>query len=68
MREPLQLLFDYMGTPIATLLLGADIDGGVRAVDLADHDERMRRLMRVYFGGGSFGLKRVASEARGGFK
>jgi methylated-DNA-[protein]-cysteine S-methyltransferase len=61
MREPLQLLFDELDTPIGTLFLAADIEGRLRAVDWSDHDGRMRHLMRLHYGKGGFELQRVAN-------
>lgn len=50
MREVLQLSIDRMETPIGELLIVADYDGNLRAVDWAEHEIRMRRLLRLHYG------------------
>ncbi len=59
MHEPLQLLFDEMDTPIGKLFIAADLNGRLRAVDWAEYDARMRRLLRLHYGPHGFVLKRV---------
>jgi methylated-DNA-[protein]-cysteine S-methyltransferase len=50
--EVLELLMDRMETPIGELLLVADGDGKLRALDWADYEERMLRLLRLHYGKG----------------
>jgi methylated-DNA-[protein]-cysteine S-methyltransferase len=57
MGEVLQLLVDGMETPIGELLIVADHDGNLRAVDWTDHETRMRRLLRLHYGEGGFRLE-----------
>jgi methylated-DNA-[protein]-cysteine S-methyltransferase len=46
MGDVLQLLMDRIDTPIGEMLVVADHDGNLRAVDWTDHEARMRRLLR----------------------
>jgi methylated-DNA-[protein]-cysteine S-methyltransferase len=54
MREVLQLLLDRMETPIGEMLLVADRDGNLRAVDWTDYEGRMMRILRLHYGDGGF--------------
>lgn len=54
MHEVLQLLLDRIETPIGEMLLVADGDGNLRAVDWTDHEDRMTRLLRLHYGNGGF--------------
>ena len=47
---PKRLLIDRLDTPIGTALIVTDELGVLRAFDWSDHDERLRRLMRRYYG------------------
>jgi methylated-DNA-[protein]-cysteine S-methyltransferase len=60
MCEPLQLLFDEMDTPIGKLVLAVDTEARLRVVDWADHDARMRRLLRLHYGEHGFVLRRAS--------
>jgi methylated-DNA-[protein]-cysteine S-methyltransferase len=53
----LQLLIDRIDTPIGELLLVADQDGQVRAIDWADHESRMLRLLGIHYGKNGFQLE-----------
>jgi len=55
--EILQLLFDRIETPIGEMLIVADCDGYLRAVDWTDHETRMRRLLRLHYGEDGFRLE-----------
>ncbi len=44
------LALDTFETPIGAMLIVADGDGAVRAVDWDDHQERMHRLLRLHTG------------------
>jgi methylated-DNA-[protein]-cysteine S-methyltransferase len=41
--EPLSLLIEQLDTPIGTMLIVADREGNLCAVDWADHETRMRQ-------------------------
>jgi methylated-DNA-[protein]-cysteine S-methyltransferase len=53
----MQLLLDRVETPIGVLLVVADQEGNLRAVDWADYEERMLRLLRRHYGKGGFELE-----------
>jgi methylated-DNA-[protein]-cysteine S-methyltransferase len=46
----LALLVDRVATPIGELLVVADRDGNLRAVDWTDHEAQMRRLLDRHYG------------------
>jgi methylated-DNA-[protein]-cysteine S-methyltransferase len=50
MASILQLSIDRVKTPIGVLLLVADKDGRLRALDWTDYEERMVRLLRLHYG------------------
>jgi methylated-DNA-[protein]-cysteine S-methyltransferase len=54
MAEALQLLINRMQTPIGELLVVADRDGNLRAVDWTDHETRMHRLLQLHYGAHGF--------------
>jgi methylated-DNA-[protein]-cysteine S-methyltransferase len=56
MAEPLRLIVDRIDTPIGELVIVADEDGRLRAVDWADYDGRMQRLLRLHYGEQGFSL------------
>ena len=56
MPDILSLFVDRINTPIGELLLVADGAGKLRAVDWADYEERMERLLRVHYGKNGFTL------------
>lgn len=43
--KPLDLTLDRIATPVGEVLLVTDADGAVRALDFADYEERMMRLI-----------------------
>jgi methylated-DNA-[protein]-cysteine S-methyltransferase len=57
MSEVLPLLIDRVDTPIGEMLIVADRQGNLRAVDWADHETRMRRLLRLHYGENGFRLE-----------
>jgi methylated-DNA-[protein]-cysteine S-methyltransferase len=57
MGEVLQLLMDRIDTPIGEMLVVADHDGNLRAVDWKDHEARMRRLLRGHYRQDGFRLE-----------
>jgi methylated-DNA-[protein]-cysteine S-methyltransferase len=48
--EPLRLTLDRLNTPLGEALLVVDADGAVRALDFADYEERMLRLLTRHYG------------------
>jgi methylated-DNA-[protein]-cysteine S-methyltransferase len=57
MPNVLPLLIDRIETPIGELLLVADEAGKLRALDWADYEDRMLRLLRLHYGKDGFTLK-----------
>uniref|UniRef100_Q01ZE6 Methylated-DNA--protein-cysteine methyltransferase n=1 Tax=Solibacter usitatus (strain Ellin6076) TaxID=234267 RepID=Q01ZE6_SOLUE len=57
MRDVLQLSIDRVETPIGELLLVADHDGSLRAVDWADYEARMLRLLGIHYRKNGFRLQ-----------
>jgi methylated-DNA-[protein]-cysteine S-methyltransferase len=57
MPDVLTLIIDRMDTPIGELLLVTDNAARLRAVDWADHEFRMRRLLGVHYGRDRFELE-----------
>lgn len=57
MSEKQQLLVDRMDTAIGELILVADQDGNLRAIDWADHETRMLRLLQRAYGKRGFVLE-----------
>jgi methylated-DNA-[protein]-cysteine S-methyltransferase len=43
-------LLGTLPTPIGTMLLVFDEDAALRALDWSDHEDRMRRLLRLHYG------------------
>lgn len=56
MDEVLDLRIDRIDTPIGELLIVADHDGNLRAVDWTDYEPRMLRLLRLHYGKNGFRL------------
>jgi methylated-DNA-[protein]-cysteine S-methyltransferase len=54
--ERLKLRMDRMPTPIGELILIADDQGCLRALDFADHEPRLQRLLRRHYGADGFAL------------
>jgi len=52
----LSLLIDRLDTPIGEMLIVSDHDGNLRAVDWADHETRMHRLLTIHYGQNGFRL------------
>jgi methylated-DNA-[protein]-cysteine S-methyltransferase len=57
MSNVLHFLVDRIDTPIGELLLVADDAGSLRAIDWADYEWRMLRLLRLHYGTGEFELE-----------
>jgi methylated-DNA-[protein]-cysteine S-methyltransferase len=56
MSDVLRLFIDRINTPIGELQLVADGAGKLRALDWADYEERMLRLLRLHYGKNGFTL------------
>ena len=50
MKEVLHLLLDRLDTPTGEMLIVADRDGNLRAIDWAEHEARMRRFLSLHYG------------------
>jgi methylated-DNA-[protein]-cysteine S-methyltransferase len=50
MGDVLELLMDRVETPIGTMLLVADHEGNLRAIDWSDYEERLMRILRLQYG------------------
>jgi methylated-DNA-[protein]-cysteine S-methyltransferase len=57
MSDVLKLFIDRIDTPIGELLLVADESGKLRAVDWADYESRMVRLLERHYGKSGFTLE-----------
>ena len=57
MSDVLHLLIDRVETPIGELLLAADDSGKLRALDWADYESRMLRLLQLHYGKDGFHLE-----------
>jgi len=57
MSETLRLMIDRLATPIGGMVVVADHDGNLRAVDWTDHEARMHRFLRLHYGEKGFKLE-----------
>jgi len=57
MAETLRLLIDTLDTPTGELAIVADPQGNLRALDWTDHDDSMRRSLRLHYGANGFALE-----------
>ncbi len=64
MGEILHLSIDRIETPIGEMLIVADQEGNLRATDWADHEARMRRLLRLHYGEDGFRLATARNPSR----
>jgi O-6-methylguanine DNA methyltransferase len=46
----MQLHLDTYASPVGEILLASDSDGTLRALDFADYEERLHRLLRLHYG------------------
>lgn len=60
---PEALLLDRIDSPIGTILLVHDAAGAVRALDFADYEARLQRLLQRYWGRDSVGFVLRAGSA-----
>jgi len=58
MGDALRLLQDRLHTPVGELVLVADDEGYLRAVDWTDYEPRMLHLLRLHYGEGGFTIER----------
>ena len=56
MSEVLPLLIDRLDTSIGEMLIVADREGNLRAVDWTDHEARMLHFLRLHYGKERFSL------------
>jgi len=61
MSQTLQLLMDRIDTPIGEMILVADREGNLRAIDWTDHEDRMLRLLRRHYGANGYSLEPAAN-------
>jgi methylated-DNA-[protein]-cysteine S-methyltransferase len=61
MNQVQKLLIDRFDTEIGEIILVADHDGNLRAIDWADYETRMRRLLRLHYGKDGFDLEPVSN-------
>src|ERR1700761_8031132 len=61
MPEPLKLLTDRFDTPIGEMIIVADHDGNLRAVEWTDHEGRLQRSLRLHYGRNGFKLEPVSN-------
>ncbi|HEY6374380.1 MAG TPA: methylated-DNA--[protein]-cysteine S-methyltransferase [Edaphobacter sp.] len=59
MDKVLQLLMSRIDTPIGEMLVVADHEGNLRAVDWTDHETRMLRFLRRHYGEDGFRLEQM---------
>ena len=57
MDQVLKLWIDRINTPIGEMLIVADHDENLRAVDWIEHEARMRRFLRLHYGDNGFTLE-----------
>ena len=46
----MRLTLDTYASPLGDILLVSDNDGALRALDFADYEQRLRRLLRLHYG------------------
>jgi methylated-DNA-[protein]-cysteine S-methyltransferase len=61
MPEPLSLLIDRFDTPIGEMVIVADHDGNLRAVEWTDHEDRLHKSLRLHYGGNGFRLEQSSN-------
>lgn len=57
MGDVLRLGMDRIDTPIGELLIVADRDGNLRAIDWTEYEPRMHHLLRLHYGANGFRLE-----------
>jgi methylated-DNA-[protein]-cysteine S-methyltransferase len=61
MADGLQLFLERIDTPIGELLLVADREKNLRAIDWAEYEPRMHRFLRLHYGEDGYRLEPAAS-------
>jgi methylated-DNA-[protein]-cysteine S-methyltransferase len=61
MADKLQLFLERIDTPIGELVLVADRDKNLRAVDWTEYEHRMHRFLRLHYGKDGFSLEPAPS-------
>lgn len=61
MADKLQLFLERIDTPIGELVLVADRDKNLRAVDWTEYEHRTRRFLRLHYGEDGFRLEPAPS-------
>jgi methylated-DNA-[protein]-cysteine S-methyltransferase len=56
MTDVLELLIDRINTHIGEMIIVADRDGNLRAVDWTDHEPRLHNFLRLHYGKDGFKL------------
>ena len=59
MAEILRFLLDRIDTPIGELRIAADLQGNLRAVDFADHENGLACLLQAQYGEEEFRMERA---------
>jgi len=59
MSKTLRLLVDRLNTPIGEMLIVADQNGNLRAVDWTEYESRMHRLLRLHYGENGFRVEQT---------
>jgi len=57
MRQVSALFTDHFETPIGGMLLVADTEGNLRAIDWTEHEERTRSFLQLHYGINGFSLE-----------
>ncbi len=63
-REPLPIRIERLQTPIGEMLIVTDRVANVRAVDWADCEQRMRRLLHIHYGSGGYRFEPSGSASK----
>jgi methylated-DNA-[protein]-cysteine S-methyltransferase len=64
-KHPERLQLERLATPVGTALLVTDENGVLRALDFADYEARMLRLLRLHYGDLSLDAGPAPAELRG---
>ena len=57
MNQVPKLLIDRIDTPIGEMVIVADHDGNMRALDWTEYETRMRHFLRLHYGANGFTLE-----------
>lgn len=60
MPEIMEFSIDQLDTAIGELVIVSDSEGNLRALDWADYEERMERLLRLHYGQRGYRLQRAS--------